>query len=224
MQHVQEGWIGGPAPQVARIVLVVAVAIGAVGSVGARTPDDPMETSSSLEQEQLYVLAPYIAQIVNLALFDPVLAANMVPEDWIDSVTENALAVEAEVPIQPGKSDPPHLWPIGPWPSPASLATSIEAFQPVAVASLYDALRPRFAQACKRRGRSLAACEGAIRTSMSRLSDPSVRARAIGKPVKPMTPTQLELARLGEPVVLAVRKQIEVVGKTLWGPPRTSTP
>jgi hypothetical protein len=180
----------------------------------AREPDP-----SRSRYEQLYAAVPYVAQIVNLALFDPVLAASLVPDTWIDSLTASTLAVEAEVAVQPSKSDPPLPWPIGPWNNPESLAASIAAVEPRAVASLYGALRPRFAESCRQRDTSPEKCERAIRTSVSRLSAKAVEARAIGGSIAPITPTQQKLARLGEPVVLAVRRQLRGVGRALWGDP-----
>jgi len=171
----------------------------------------------SLGAEQLFALAPQLAQIVNLAILDPVFAASMVPDPWIDTLAESALAVEAEVPAKAGKSDPPRGWPIGAWPSPGAMVASIESVEPRAVAALYRALRPRFARNCRRRGTTFEKCERAVRVSMSRLSAPAVQARAAGGTATSMTPTQRELARLGEPVVLAVRDRLDGVGKALWG-------
>ncbi len=169
--------------------------------------------------EQLYAAVPYVAQIVNLALFDPVFAASLVPDSWIDSLTASTLAVEAEVAVKPSKSDPPLPWPIGPWNNPESLAASIAAVEPRAVASLYGALRPRFAENCRQRDSSPENCERAIRTSVSRLSAKAVEARAIDGSIAPITPTQQKLARLGEPVVLVVRRQLRGLGRALWGDP-----
>jgi hypothetical protein len=170
----------------------------------------------SLGDEQFYALAPQLAQIVNLAILDPVFAATLVPDPWIDSLAESALAVEAEVPAKSGKSDPPQSWPIGAWRTPAALVASIESVEPRAVAALYRALRPRFAMNCRRRGTTFEKCERAVQVSMSRLSAPVVQARAAGGTATSLTPTQRELARLGEPVVLAVRHRLDGVGKALW--------
>lgn len=178
--------------------------------------------SLPLGDEELYALAPYVAQIINLALFDPVLAASLVPDPWIDSVATGALAVEAEVAVKPGKPDSPHPWPIGPWTSPASLAASINAVEPRAVASLYAALRPRLALNCRQRGTSIERCERAMQIAISRLSAPSVRERATRNAAAPITPTQQALARLGEPVVLAIYGRLRGLHTALWSDPKDS--
>jgi len=182
---------------------------------GPALADDAV--ARSLGDEQFYALAPQLAQIVNLALLDPVLASSLVPDPWIESLTASALAVEAEVPGRFGDPDRPHSWPIGAWRTPAALVASIDSVEPRAVAALYRALRPRMARHCRQRETSFEKCERAIRVSMSRLSAPSVQARAAGGTATLVTPTQRELARLGEPVVLAVRNRLKGVGKALWG-------
>jgi len=176
--------------------------------------------ANRMSRDELHAIAPYLAQLVNISMLDPALAASMVPESWIESLLDGALAIEAEVPAAAGAADPPARWPIGPWPSPASLAASIRELQPAAVASLYAALRPRLGVRCRERKLSIEACEGAIRSTVSRLSSKKVAARALGKPVQAITPTQRELARLGEPVVTAARQQLRGVGTTLWGAPQ----
>jgi hypothetical protein len=182
------------------------------------------ETDETLAEEQLYALAPHAAQIVNLAQLDPVLAARLVPEIWLDSLTTGAIAVEAEVAVEFDQIDPPHTWPIGPWRSPTALVTSIEAVNPGAVASLYRALRPRIAANCRKRKVTAEKCEAAIRSSVERLTDRAVLNRASGEPAPAMTPTQRELARLGEPVVIALRTRLGSLGLSLWGGPPAAKP
>jgi hypothetical protein len=174
--------------------------------------------------DPLYALAPYVAQVINLALFDPNLAAGLVPDPWIDSLTEGVLKVESEIPIKRAKADAPQTWPLGPWTTPASLAASIDAVQPRAVASLYTALRPRFALQCQKRGTSIDRCEDAMRITIARLSAPSIRARAIGHRTTPVTPTQRALAQLGEPVVVSVNQRLQDVQRALWGNPGETKP
>ena len=199
-------WVG----RIFQVLAVVSFVI--VGSALADSSDE-----RSLGDEQLYALAPQVVQIVNLAILDPTLAATLVPDPWVDSLAESVLAVEAEVPARFGEPDRPHSWPIGAWSRPAALVASIDSVEPRAVAALYRALRPRFALNCRRRGTTFEKCERAIRVSMSRLSAPSVQARAAGGTTALITATQRELARLGEPVVLAVRDRLQGVGKALWG-------
>lgn len=177
-----------------------------------------MPQGSTADDDRIAELAPFIVQIVNFAALDPVLAASLVPEDWIESMVGGAAQVEAEVARKPSKIDPPIAWPIGPWTTPESLAATIKAAQPGAVGSLYRALKPRITTSCRKRKSSWANCDRAIRTSVAKLSAAAVLARSIGStPVVAVTPTQRELARLGPPVVVAVRDQFRVLGKTVWG-------
>jgi len=57
-----------------------------------------------------------------------------------------------------------------------------------------------------------------MRASGSKLSDRSVLERAANGSTSPITPTQRGLARLGLPVVTALRDQIQLLGIALWGP------
>lgn len=182
-------------------------------------------TKRPLSDEQLLALAPHAAQVVNVALFDPVMAASLIPEAWIDSLTTGALSLEAEVPARKSEPEPPHAWPIGGWRTPADMVSSIRGVEPRAVAALYRALRPRLAANCKRRASTYEACDRAIRASVSRLSAPSVSARASGETKTPMTETQRELARLSKPVVVALGQRLRGLDAALWGAkkPRIST-
>lgn len=174
-------------------------------------------THQSLSDEQLRVLMPAIVQALNLASLDPVLAANFIPASWIESLVLGAVAVEAEVPTELEGKYVPRTWPIGPWAHSSSMVATISAVDPAAAAALYRALRPRIKAQCAQLGLTLPECERAIRKSMHRLSDPCVRAGAIGNIKTSMTPTQRELARLGEPVVVALHDQLQTLGKALFG-------
>ena len=206
------------APAVWRRVLVLSIVM-AISLDAEAPPTAPPK--AVLDRQELYAIAPYLVQIVNLSVLDPVLAASMVPEGWIDSLNEGALAVEAEVavPVAAATPDPPVAWPIGPWTDPDALAASISALQPFAVATLYKALEPRFTANCRAREVTPAACRRALRSAVSRMSASVIHARTLGRPVERMTPTQREFARLGEPVVLATRRQLKGLGTALWGAP-----
>lgn len=202
---------GGAALRRSRTFVCVAFAATLLGSAeNERSP-------ATLGTEQLYALAPHLAQIVNLAQLDPALAAQLVPETWVDALAAGVLAVDAEEPARAEERDPPRSWPIGPWTSRAALVRSIDALDPRAVASLYRALRPRFAAHCKHRGTSLGDCERAMRRTMARLGDASVHARTQGATSAPVTVTQRELARLGEPVVRSVRRRLRELDRMLFG-------
>ena len=179
---------------------------------------DAGATQDALDEQTLVALAPYVSQIVNLAQYDPVLAARLVPDDWIESLVEQALSLEAEEPEQLVRKDAPRGWPVGPWASPEALATTIRELRPGAVGALYRSLDARIDAECSRRGRSSRRCEQAMRASVTRLSDAAVLARAEGGPTPPITATQRELARLGRPVVLALRDQCRALGRHVWGP------
>ena len=186
-----------------------ALALAAVGSA------EPQETG--FDEAQLYALAP---QILQLAAMDPVLAANLVPDAWIDRVLVGALAIEAEVPAHPASADPPQRWPVGPWSTPDSLATTLRAIDPKSVAALYGALAPRRAARCRQHAKSLVDCDRALRTAASRLVASSVLNRASNGPAEEITATQRQLARYGVPVVVALRDKVRGVGTLLWGAPK----
>lgn len=166
---------------------------------------------------RLEALAPVLAQIVGLAAADPRLAANLVPDPWLDSLVSGALAVEAESPRSLPGPDAPRRWPIGPWATPASLERLIRAFDPPAVVALYRALTPRLETRCNRREMSFERCDRAIRAAGARLSECRVLDRAAGRIVAPITPTQRELSRLGGRVVGTLRGRIHAVATPIWG-------
>jgi len=174
--------------------------------------------ATTADPGQLELLAPHFAKILQIAAADPALAVAIVPDAWIDSLVAGALAVESEVAVRPPPSDPPQQWPIGPWPTAVSLAGAIGAVDVGSVVALYRELKPRLAVRCRQLGASLASCDRAMRVSGSVLSSRAVLARASDGSVSPITPTQRELARLGVPVVTALRDQIQLLGIALWGP------
>lgn len=204
------------------IVLLLPLRPGLAGEArapGAAAPPVP-SAGEHMGEEELLALAPLLVQIVNLAEWDPQIAANLVPEVWIGSAVEGALEVEAEVPVKTSTPDSPQDWPIGPWTTPASLAATIREAEPRAVASLYSALKPRLANYCRQRKASLARCDTAIRRALGRFSAPAVLTRSVGgatAALSPITSTQRELARLGPPVVVALRDRLQVLGQTIWG-------
>jgi len=195
--------------QIFALVPICLLVASASSEVGRATTADP---------DQLAVLAPHLAKILQIAAVDPALAVAIVPDAWIDSLVAGALAVEAEVAVRPPHSDAPQQWPIGPWPTPVSLAGTIGEVDVGTVVVLYRELKPRLAGRCRQLGASLAACDRALRVSGSKLSSHAVLARATDGSVTPITPTQRELARLGVPVVTALRDQIQLLGIALWGP------
>jgi len=184
------------------------MALAAAAGSPARPPPDA----------DLTALAPYLSQLVRLAAVDPNLAATLVPDVWIDSLTDAALAVEAETVETASSRVAAPRWPIGPWASPASMVKTIEGVDPRAVAALYRAIAPRVSQRCRARGASLAICERAMRSAGSRLCARSVLDRANGRSSEAITPTQRQLAGLGPAVVSALRGRIHSVGSGLWGP------
>jgi hypothetical protein len=194
-----------------RSVALVAALFTITAAPGAEARD------AAFDEAQLYALAP---QILQLAAMDPLLAASLVPDAWIDRALLGALEIEAEVPAHPPAADPPQRWPIGPWASPAALARTLRAIDPDSVVALYRALEPRRAARCRHHAKSLAACERALRAAASRLVSRSVLNRAAHGPAEEITATQRELARLGVPVVMALRDKVSGVGTRLWGAPR----
>ena len=200
--------------------LIIACMVAAVCSNSVRAAADstaPSRTRAILRDE-LVSLAPYLAQIVNLAAWDPALAASLVPEPWIDALLSGAIELETEIAERKTHAPAPVQWPIGAWATPVSLAETIRAIDPTTVAALYRALKPRMSERCRRVGSTAKACERALQTSVVRLSAPEIQTRAIGhRSAVPMTATQIGLSGLGEPVVIAVRDQLTILGRTLWG-------
>jgi hypothetical protein len=180
-------------------------------------PVTGQEGLAPVDQGRLVALAPVLTQIVALAALDPVLAANLVPDPWIDSFVSGALTIEAESSRRAEAQDPPQRWPIGPWATPASMVQLIHSVDPRAVLALYRALTPRLEVRCSRRAMSFERCDRTIRAAGSRLAACSVLERTAGRAAAPITPTQRALARLGGSVVLALRTRIHSVASALWG-------
>ncbi len=176
------------------------------------------EVAPRIDENQGLAIAPYAAQILQLAALDPVLAVTLIPDPWVDFLVAGALGIEAEVAVRPSEIDPPRRWPIGPWTGPNSLASAIGAVDPASLAALYRELKPRLAVRCRQHGLSIAKCDRVMRATGSRLSDRSVLERAASGSSSPITPTQRALARLGVPVVTVLRDQIRLFGIALWGP------
>ncbi len=161
---------------------------------------------------------PYAIQLVNLAALDPNVAANLVPDTWIEFALSEAFDLEGEKELKAPARDSARAYPIGPWTTPDALAATVKSVAPRSAVSLYRALGPRLAVHCQRLEKPKADCHRAIRVSLVRLSDSAVVARSSGRPAPAITPTQRELARLGKPVVVAIRDLVRVVGANLWGP------
>jgi hypothetical protein len=203
------------------LALIAFICAAGNEASGDPTPTLRAPLSAEIDQSELISLAPYIVQLIQLAMWDPDLAARLVPDSWIDFVLTSAIDVEAEVPERKSESMGAVGWPVGPWASPAALAHTIKTIDPAAVGVLYHALRPRMTSRCRQIGATTKVCARALRTAVSRLCAPEVRARASGLPVShALTATQIELARLGEPVVFALGDQLQILERTLWGKSR----
>lgn len=192
-------------------LLALGCALGtaslAASSPGART-GDPRQGATPL---------PRLDELVRLAALDPPTAARLVPASLLDAFVDAVLAAAAEEPALPSRPDPPLEGPIGPWPSPAALAQQVAAADPLAVAALYRAMKPRLAASCRTRGTSLQAFERAMAHAARRLSAPAVVERAAGGTPTPLTPAQRELARLGVPSIVVIQDGIGSVASALWG-------
>jgi len=197
--------------QRARRLCVLAICLLTFPASGNET------IAPTYDREQLSSLVPLVVQIVNLSALDPVFAASLVPDAWLQAIVDGAFEIEAETATRPPKLDAPLPWPVGPWATPASLVSTIRTAQPTAVAGLYRALQPRFVGHCRLRKASFKACDEAIRIAAARLSAPSVHARAGGRPATAVTPTQREVARLGESPTAALHDQILLLARKVWG-------
>ncbi|MEZ4332243.1 MAG: hypothetical protein R3F35_10845 [Myxococcota bacterium] len=165
-------------------------------------------------------VAPALPQIINLALLDPRLASQLVPDAWLDSAIEGARLVAGETPRARRGPLEPATWPVGPWSNATSLAASIRDLDPAAAAALFGALRPRIEQRCALGGGAANRCEQEMRTTLERLVSPVVSARLAGRDADPITDTQLEFARLGHEVVGAGHAKITALHRAVWPAPR----
>jgi hypothetical protein len=173
--------------------------------------------SSDIALEQV---VPALPQIINLALLDPELASQLVPDSWLDSAIESARVVATETPRPRRGPLEPATWPVGPWSSAASLASSIRDLDPAAAAALFGALRPRIARRCALGGAAAGRCELEMRTTLERLGSPVVAARLAGRDADPITETQLEFVRLGHEVVRTGHAKITALRQAVWPAPR----
>ncbi|MBK7949839.1 MAG: hypothetical protein IPK00_14080 [Deltaproteobacteria bacterium] len=170
----------------------------------------------TLDDATLEKIAPALPQIINLAILDPWIASEMVPDSWLDSAIESARLVAQEKPrARPGRMEPA-TWPVGPWSSAAGMAASIRDLDPNAAAALFGALRPRLARRCEVNGATAARCEQEMRVTLERLGSPVVAARLAGRDADPITDSQLEFARLGPQVVHPGRAKIAALRRAVW--------
>jgi hypothetical protein len=195
-------------------------AAGAAKPAAAPTTASRAAAASSVGDVTLDQVAPALPQIINLALLDPQLASQLVPDAWLDSAIEGARLVAGETPRARRGPLEPATWPVGPWSSATSLAGSIRDLDPAAAAALFGALRPRIAQRCALGGAAASRCEQEMRTTLERLGSPVVSARLAGRDGDPITDTQLEFARLGHEVVGAGHAKITALHRAVWPAPR----
>lgn len=169
-----------------------------------------------LDDATLEKIAPALPQIVNLAVLDPGLASQLVPDSWLDTAIESARLVAREKPRAQRGPMEPATWPVGPWSSAGSMATSIRELDPTAAAALFGALRPRLARRCEVSGAAAERCEQEMRVTLERLAAPVVAARLTGRDADPITDSQLEFARLGPQVVHPGRAKIAALRRAVW--------
>ena len=153
---------------------------------------------------------------MNLAILDPGLASQFVPDAWLDSAIESARLVAREKPRARRGPIESATWPVGPWSSAAGMAASIRELDPAAGAALFGALRPRFARRCEVSGAATERCEQEMRVTLERLGAPVVAARLTGRDADPITDSQLEFARLGPQVVHPGRAKIAALRRAVW--------
>jgi hypothetical protein len=194
------------------VVIAIALGTNASRAVDPATP----ATAVVLDDETLAQIAPALPQIVNLALLDPQLASEMVPDAWLDTAIESARVVAQEKPRAQRGPTKPAAWPVGPWANPASMVGSIRELDPAAASALYGALQPRLAARCKASGAAAARCDQEIRTTFERLGAPVVAARLLGRDAELITDRQLEFAKLGPEVVHAGRAKILALHRAVW--------
>lgn len=200
-------------------LVVIALAAGPSPSSAvdqaAQTPAASAPTLA-LDEATLQKIAPALPQIINLAILDPQLASEMVPDAWLDSAIESARLVAREKPRARRGPTEPATWPVGPWSSAGSMAASIRDLDPTAAAALFGALRPRLARRCEVNGATAARCEQEMRVTLERLGAPVVAARLAGRDTDPITDSQLEFARLGPQVVHPGRAKIAALQRAVW--------
>lgn len=183
----------------------VAHGLASAGSEAA----DPVEA-------ELWQLVPQLIKLSSLASYDPVLAARLIPESWVDSAVLGALSISAEQAETRLEADEPQRWPLGPWPTQADLVASIDSIPPNAARDLYRALRPRIAHRCRSARLSFEQCEQRFRVAADRLSAPALAARLAGNVAIPITPTQREIVELGPDVVSSFERKLGAVRPLLF--------
>jgi hypothetical protein len=187
----------------------------AMPTAGASAPAAAPAAAAAKPAPTAADFLPQMMQLVRLAALDPGLAASLVPTPWLDLLIDSVRELAAEEATTPKGADAP-LGAVGPWPSPEAFAKSLEALDPVAVAALYRAARPRIAERCRAKGVPLPVFDRALRASGERVAARAVFERASGA-TPALTPTQREIARLGVPAVLVMRRQVIALGTRLWG-------
>jgi len=190
---------------------LVVIALAGAGSSRAIDQSVLVFDDATLAQ-----VAPALPQIISLASLDPRLASELVPDAWLDSAIESARLVAQEKPRARRGPTAPASWPVGPWPSASSMATSVRDLDPAAAAALFGALRPRIAQRCEAGGQAASRCESEMRVTLERLGAPVVAARLAGGDGDPITDSQLEFARLGAEVVHPGRAKIQALHRAVW--------
>ena len=185
-------------------------------TVHPAAPPATTTTLDALDEEALSQIAPALPQIINLSILDPQLAAEMVPDAWLDSAIESARLVAQEKPRAQLGPMTATAWPVGPWPNAGSMVTSIRDLDPAAAAALFGALRPRLARRCVVSGAVVGRCEQEMRVTLERLGAPVVTARLAGRDAEPITDSQLEFARLGPQVVAVGREKIQALHRAVW--------
>lgn len=202
--------LAGPRSSQAVDPAVVPAAVPAVNA--AVVP----ATATTLDDAALAQIAPALPQIINLAILDPQLASEMVPDAWLDSAIESARIVAQEKPRSQRGPTVAASWPVGPWPNASSMVSSIRDLDPTATAALFGALRPRLARRCELSGVAAPRCEQEMRVTLERLGAAVVASRLAGRDAEPITDSQLEFARLGSQVVTVGRAKIQAVHRAVW--------
>jgi hypothetical protein len=211
-------------------LVVIALAAGPSPSQAVDQPGDrpgdrtaaaasstpPAASSLALDDATIAQIVPALPQIINLAILDPQLASQLVPDSWLDSAIESARIVAGEKPRAQHGPTAPASWPVGPWSSASSMASSISDLDPAAAAALFRALRPRIAQRCQMSGAVAARCEQEMRVTLERLGSPVVAERLAGRDASPITDSQLEFARLGPQIVHPGRAKIAALHRAAW--------
>ena len=206
--------LAGPRSSQAVDPAVLRAGAPAVNSAGV--PTVVPATATTLDDAALSQIAPALPQVINLAILDPQLASEMVPDAWLDSAIESARIVAQEKPRPQRGPTAAASWPVGPWPNAGSMVSSIRDLDPTAAAALFGALRPRLARRCEVSGVAASRCEQEMRVTLERLGAAVVASRIAGRDAEPITDSQLEFAKLGPQVVSVGRAKIQAVHRAVW--------